>query len=167
MIAVLTKEFLQKEYIEKKKSTYQIAEEIACSSVTIGRWLKKYEILRRNNTEALKGKHCSIKTEFKKGRETWNFKGEIKRNGYIVVYLPKHPYRSKQGYVRKHRAIVELKIGRYLNPKERVHHLNRVKTNNGLTNLIAFDSESAHQRFHYSGKNVKKEEIIFDGRKIK
>ena len=163
---ILTKRFLYKEYIINKKSTYKIAENVGCSAVTIQRQLKKHKILSRNNVEALKGKHCSVKTEFKKGNKPWNFKGEIKRNGYIVIYLPNHPYSSKQGYVRKHRLIVESQIGRYLTLEEKVHHLNEIKIDNDPTNLIAFINESAHQRFHYDSKNVKEQEIIFDGRKL-
>ena len=68
------------------------------------------------------------------------------------------------GYILKHRYILEQHLGRFLNKKESGHHIDEVKTNNKLRNLILFATESAHQRFHSSPKKVKPEEIIFDGR---
>lgn len=59
----LTKEFLKKEYLKNKKNTYQIANQIGCSSDTIFYWLKKHKIKIRTKSEALKGRkftkeHC-------------------------------------------------------------------------------------------------------------
>ena len=53
----LNKTILIKEYIKNKKSTYEIAKEIGCSSETIRRYLKKYNIKIRNISESLKGKY--------------------------------------------------------------------------------------------------------------
>jgi len=55
---------------------------------------------------------------------------------------------------------------RYLLPQEKCHHLNDIKDDNRPQNLMAFTSESAHQRFHHNPRNVKPEEIIWDGRKL-
>lgn len=162
----LSKKFLYDEYIKKKKSTYQIASEVRCSNTTIRNKLIKYKIPRRDGSESHKGQHSSPKTEFKKGKKPWNFKGEIKRNGYIIIHIPNHPYSSAQGYVRKHRLAIETEINRYLTPKESVHHINEIKADNRIKNLIAFTSESTHQRFHKNKDNIKLKEIIFDGRLI-
>ena len=71
------------------------------------------------------------------GKNHWNWKGGIKINsqGYILVYCPKHPYRDKQNYVRKHRIVMEKSIGRYVLPIEIVHHINGIKNDNRLKNL--------------------------------
>lgn len=119
-----------------------------------------------------KGKHISPKSEFKKGQNLGekhpNWKGGkcISKGGYIFIYNPTHPFASHHGYVREHRLIVEQQIGRYLLPFEKTHHLNEIKSDNRLCNLMAFTSESAHQRFHNNPNNVKPNEIIFDGRKL-
>ena len=159
-------EFLHKEYIVNKKSTYQIGREIGRSSATICKWLKRYNIPRRNSSESHKGQHNSPKTEFKKGQRPWNFKGEIVWRGYVHILAPTHPCRSKQNYVRKHRLVVESFIGRYLTTEEKVHHLNDNKIDNEPNNLMAFSSESAHQRFHHNPNSIVDSEIIFDGRKL-
>lgn len=73
----------------------------------------------------------------------------IKKNkGYILIYKPDHPNCDKQGYVFEHRYRVELKINRYLNKEEKVHHLDEVKTNNQINNLMLFKNQKEHQRFH-------------------
>jgi len=51
----ISKEFLIKEYIKKNKSMKIIAKEIECSEATICYRMKKYNILRRNRYEAMKG----------------------------------------------------------------------------------------------------------------
>jgi len=92
-----------------------------------------------------------------------NWKGGRKiHRGYVLVRNIKHPYQSK-GYVREHRIVVEKIIGRYLLPKEEVHHLGE-KDDNRPCMLMAFTSRSAHKRFEKEGV-VKPKEIIFDGRK--
>ena len=71
------------------------------------------------------------------------------------------------GYIFEHRLVIEKYIKRYLGRKESVHHLDEIKSNNAPNNLMAFTSESAHQRFHKDPNNVRPEEIIFDGRIFK
>ncbi len=161
----LTKDFLYQEYIGKRKSTYQIAKEVNCSGKTVQNRLKENGIPRRSAVDSHRGQHSSIKTEFKAGVKPWNFKGEIKRNGYTLVHIPDHPYCTSKGYVRKHRLVIEREIGRYLKPNERVHHINEIRSDNERRNLIAFTSESAHQRFHKDVSRVRLDEIIFDGSK--
>lgn len=100
------------------------------------------------------------------GKNNPRWKGGVKRwHGYIFIYCPFHPHASKN-YVPEHRLMVEKKIGRYLLSIESTHHLG-AKDDNRCNMLMAFSSHSAHIRFHNKPNNVKPEETIFDGRKLK
>lgn len=94
----------------------------------------------------------------------WKGGIKIRREGYILIRRPKHPSCDSQGYILEHRFICESYIGRYLTKEEVVHHINEIKNDNRICNLIVFINASAHTRFHSNPNNVKSEEIIFDGR---
>jgi hypothetical protein len=111
------------------------------------------------NSIALKGKNA--------GEKNWRYKGGKKnKKGYIFIYKPEHPFCTIDKYVFKHRLVVEQQIGRYLLPKETSHHINKIKDDNRIENLMAFVNNSAHIRFHKDPNNVKPSEIIFDGRTL-
>ena len=83
-----------------------------------------------------------------------NFKGgRILRRGYIYISKPDHPRVAKAGYVSEQRLVMEKYLGRYLNKKEVVHHVDRNIKNNKLSNLKLFSDQGAHARFHYINKD--------------
>jgi hypothetical protein len=88
---------------------------------------------------------------FKSGPEHKRWKGgrtRAKRDNdyYVRVRKPNHPY-AQNGYVYEHRLVMEKHLGRYLTPKEDVHHINGIKHDNRIENLeLVTDSE--HSRFH-------------------
>lgn len=99
-----------------------------------------------------------------KNHFAWNG-GKWIHSGYIMTKCPNHPFLNHySGYVFEHRLIIEKIIKRYLKPKERVHHINGIKNDNRLENLMAFTNESNHQVFHNHPENIKTKDIIFDGR---
>lgn len=117
-------------------------------------WNKGTKGLMKPNSGSFKKNHTIHKKEIR-----------IKSfQGYILIHNPNHPFCGKLKRVSEHRLVVEKYLGRFLNPFESVHHIDENKINNIPSNLIAFTSESAHQRFHKNPDNVKPEEIIFDGR---
>ena len=101
---------------------------------------------------ALKGRHISPNTEFKKGmyrEKSSHWKGgRFRLDGYIYILKPNHSFATKQGYVLKHRLVMEKHIGRYLTSIEVVHHINGIKDDNRIENLKLFSNESEHQKFH-------------------
>ena len=107
-----------------------------------------------------KGKFCSKvckgisqKGWWEKGKNPrWNNGIQIHELGYILLSQPKHPYSTKQGYVREHRLVMEQKLKRYLKPKEIVHHINGIKTDNRIDNLELVASQSEHiKNYHQYG----------------
>lgn len=130
----------------------------------------QYQRLNPNKGTFRTGAHYSPETEFKKGQkhtDQWKEMmskrnkgkrnyfwkgGRIKQRGYVFIYSPNHPYRDNKNYVTEHRLVTEKYLGRYLEPKERIHHINGIKDDNHLENLYYFPSENEHQRYH-SSKN--------------
>ncbi|MDO8673524.1 MAG: HNH endonuclease [Dehalococcoidia bacterium] len=95
------------------------------------------------------------------GRSPWWHGGRIvDKGGYILIYRPDHPYRTRTGYVREHRLVVEARIGRYLLPKEVVHHRDNNPANNADDNLDLLASNGQHIRETvWLGKKHKPETI--------
>lgn len=65
-------------------------------------------------------------------------------DGYILVYSPNHPHRTRAGYVREHRLVMERILGRYLLPTEVMDHIDGNRSNNDPANLRVFASNREH-----------------------
>ena len=52
------------------------------------------------------------------------------------------------GYIREHRHVMEIHLGRKLSSEELVHHIDCDKLNNDLSNLMVVSS-TAHRLIHY------------------
>ncbi len=100
---------------------------------------------------AKKGKHYSRATEFKKGsRARWKGGKRIGKSGYIYIHSPKHPKRHKNNYYPEHRIVMEKHLGRHLDIKEVVHHVDGNKKNNKLSNLVLFENNTDHMKHHHA-----------------
>jgi len=128
-------------------------------------------------TEFKKGQHISPATEFRKGNIPWckdkkiirseeatnnirkalegkrsrHWKGgrRKKSSGYIMIYQPRHPFATKQGYICEHRLVIEKYLNRYLTENELVHHINEIKDDNRLENLYLFPDKTNHCAYHH------------------
>ena len=115
----------------------------------------------RTNKSSLaggRGKVCGIKCRpeyikktVKRMEQSPVWKGGRMKNpdGYIRIYLPKHHRAGKRGDVMEHWLVVEKNIGRYLKKKEVVHHINGVKDDNRIENLMLFPNTGEHTKFHH------------------
>ena len=108
------------------------------------------------------------KSRFKKGQLPHNFKGyrytqARKTSGkYKMLYMPDHPNSTKSGYVREHRYIMELELGRLLRKDEIVHHKDGNTLNNQVENLEVMNKIdhdrmntklNVHKRWQVTGIN--------------
>lgn len=136
---ILQKKILIEYYINQKYSIKKIAEIFSCSSQTIEIYLKRFKIKVRNL-----GEH-SI------GKKPPNYVGKFKtKQGYIYVSVINHPNMRKGNYVLEHRLVMEKHLGRYLTKEEVVHHINGIKDDNRIENLMLFANDSDHHKFrHY------------------
>lgn len=125
---------------------------------TKGRKLSKEhkERIGLANSISLLGNPCSEKAK-KVNKEKWlgernpRWSGGITKNarGYVLVRSHDHPFKSNRGYVAEHRLVMEKHLGRYLNPRETVHHINHILDDNRIENLKLFTNDSEHKKFHY------------------
>jgi len=71
-------------------------------------------------------------------------------DSHIMVKAAKHPNANQVGYVAEHRLLIEKQLGRLLDKKERVHHINCIKNDNSLDNLVVFSNHTDHFLAHGS-----------------
>ena len=64
---------------------------------------------------------------------------------YWLVLRRDHPRADRHGYVRQSHLVMEEHIGRYLQPGEVVHHINRQTTDDRFENLQLFESNGLHK----------------------
>lgn len=106
-----------------------------------------------------KGQHLSSETEFVRGKQHKHHKYVTyagRNNNYRLIFKPDHPFSSSRGYVREHRLVMEEHLGRYLDPKEEIHHIDGNGLNNSIENLQLLSSKSEHVRLeHQLGKYKK------------
>ena len=116
---------------------------------------------RRIISEALK-KSGHTPSIFK-GEKSSRWKGgRILRHGYIHLKVIDHPTANKQGYIPEHRLVMEKYLGRYLFPKEVVHHVNHIKSDNRIENLELCESAGKHTRDHHP-EIAERQRITFKG----
>ena len=100
------------------------------------------------NRISLKGKNLRENHPCWKG-------GEFKtRQGYVMVYSPNHPYKTKMGYVLRSHLVMEKHLERYLLKGEVMHHINKIKDDDRLENLMLFPNQSKHIKYHKEVRNV-------------
>lgn len=91
------------------------------------------------------------KTQTKEKNSGWKG-GKFKNHkGYVFVLCKNHPY-CVNGYVLEHRLVMEVAIGRYLKPKEVVHHINGICGDNTPENLMLFACNGEHLKYHAKEK---------------
>ena len=88
----------------------------------------------------------------------WNG-GEAKMLGYVFVFKPEHPAANSVGYVKRSRVVMEEAIGRYLKPEEVMHHINGIRDDDRLENLMLFENGSQHQRIGHPAKTRKLKQL--------
>ena len=75
--------------------------------------------------------------------------GRIKTShGYILIHDPLNAMRDARGYVLEHRLVMAKHLGRPLLRTEVVHHIDDVKTNNDISNLMLFKNQAEHIAHH-------------------
>jgi len=116
--------------------------------------LQEYNNIQKSNLEKSSKKSMPSISKIKiSGINSINWNGEkieIKHGKISAILVPNkdHPNANAQGYVYKHRLVMEEYIGRFLTRNEIVHHIDLDPVNNKIDNLILLNS-SEHASIHY------------------
>ena len=87
--------------------------------------------------------------------------GRMMLGGYWYIYSPDHPNRTKAKYVCEHRLVMEKQLGRLLGKEELIHHINGIKTDNRLENLMLVDN---FNHMHQHKEVFEKQKSDFKGK---
>jgi hypothetical protein len=128
-----------------------------CDECGHEQWVSYWNIYKKNIHVC---RNCSCKNTAKtraynKELNPWN-KGKLKvgshylnSSGYYEIWIgPDTLPNMSGGYYREHRLMAEVKIGRPLSPKEKVHHIDGDKTNNTFDNLYVCSNHADHRHVH-------------------
>lgn len=118
---VLTKGYLEEEYIRKELPIWKISENTNYDFWTIQNRLIKFNFKIRNKSEA-----CSLPYGSK----------YVNRDGYILIKI------ERRGWILEHRYVIEYMFKRKLKRNETVFHLNNIRNDNRINNLKVFDSNT-------------------------
>lgn len=143
----------------------------------VGYWSgkKMSEEHKKKISLSCKGKTVSEETREKMrqvrlGKRHPNWKGKYKNNdGYVFIHVKNHPNKIGNNYVLEHRLVMEsflnkisiktwIKYGeignyskkknyRFLKKTEVVHHINGIREDNRIENLMLFPSHRTHHTF--------------------
>lgn len=101
-----------------------------------------------NKNPNWKGGITRIAQEIRKNRKNLIPGLHTNKGGYREILSPNHPFAGKDGFMKEHRLVMEKHIGRYLKKEEVVHHINGIKNDNRIENLVLCASEKEHRKFH-------------------
>lgn len=85
----------------------------------------------------------------KSGEDHYNWKGGIKIvEGYRRILAPDHPQHDTIGRVAEHRLIYEQHYNCCLLPWTIIHHIDRNRSNNDISNLMPIINQASHMSLH-------------------
>lgn len=124
---------------ESRMSTYDLAKTLDRDPETIRKCMVKHNIPRLSRGRAMELNYF------------WQGGRKVDKDGYILVKCPGHPRLNSSGYIREHRLIMEMILGRYLLPTEVVAHKDHNTSNNDPDNLKLYYSNAEHLKEELTG----------------
>ena len=107
----------------------------------------KEKLFLGNSLKTGNTKSCGCLYKDRTGKKCSQWKGgKSFHYGYKLILT------KNNNYIREHRLVMEKQIGRKLLKDEVVHHINHKKDDNRIENLMLFQNQSKHIKFHSLNK---------------
>lgn len=93
--------------------------------------------------------HATVGKQMPRGKDAPQFKGgrRVNQSGYVICLRPEHP-RASHRYVAEHILVAEQALGRFLDRKHPVHHVDENRSNNVGRNLVICENDAYHHLLH-------------------
>jgi hypothetical protein len=96
----------------------------------------------------LSGKNNPMFGKLKELNPNWRGGIFIRNDGYVAIHI------NDNEYELEHRLVMEQFLGRKLLSGEIVHHINGIRNDNRLENLMLLDNQSEHVKIHKGFKAI-------------
>lgn len=157
-------------YLINKMPLRRIGKIYGVSYTCIKNRLLKNNVKLRQGSESMKGQpknertkeHCFNISKSKMGELNGQYKNGKTKNiqGYILILSHNHPFKNSNNRVLEHRLVMEKYIGRYLTPKEVVHHINGIRGDNRIENLMLCKNTKEHFDIHWNDEKYSRNKDI-------
>lgn len=118
---------------------------------------RKGRVMSQESRAKISATRLLKKIPGQKGSDSPKWKGGIKNHGgYKLIHMPDHPRADHTGYVREHVLVMCKHLNRILDTNEIVHHINGIKDDNRLENLIVMTRADHTSEHHLGIPNHKK-----------
>jgi hypothetical protein len=141
------KPYIRMDKLGKERCANHYHVEVACNHCGKRFLADRSNYLRAVNTYC--SADCSVSARVLPDGSKKKKRGRFK-DGHILVRRSDHPHADRNGYVPEHRLVMEDSLGRLLKRSERVHHINCIKEDNRIENLVVCENHTEHFLIHGS-----------------
>lgn len=126
-------------YVNHHWTCRQIGKEMGCHPNTVAARISQLGVQLTN--EQRTARHRELNRRKYPGRTICN-------KGYVRVIQHDNPNAYAEGYMMEHRVVIERAIGRPLDKKETIHHINMNRADNRIENLALMQNQHDHFGSH-------------------
>lgn len=118
----------------------QLAASLGVSRNTIQRRMREWDLCPNGHLQG--PRHCN-----------WLGGRRLGKHGYVEIWCPLHPHAKRATKsIPEHRLVMEIVLGRLLQPQEVVHHTDGHPRHNWPANLALFPNNAAHLKAELTGR---------------